>query len=116
MIRYQTDDEGVVSQPEYTLTKPSNGPNDRDHLMNSPTRIDPEAAKIGRPTPTAGRLVEASVSPNTRRAYAGELRRLDAGTNPLPRSMQRTATRRMVAGGAWAGSAPTAGSAPFVAA
>ena len=23
MIRYQTDDEGVVSQPEYTLTKPS---------------------------------------------------------------------------------------------
>ena len=36
MIRYQTDDEGVVSQPEYTLTKPSNGPNDRDHL--SPPR------------------------------------------------------------------------------
>ena len=34
MIRYQTDDEGVVSQPEYTLTKPSNGPNDRDHLTN----------------------------------------------------------------------------------
>ena len=32
MIRYQTDDEGVVSQPEYTLTRPSNGPNDRDHL------------------------------------------------------------------------------------
>ena len=26
----QTDDEGVVSQPEYTLAKPSNGPNDRD--------------------------------------------------------------------------------------
>ena len=35
MIRYQTDDEGVVSQPEYTLTKPSNGPNDRDHLTES---------------------------------------------------------------------------------
>ncbi len=34
MIRYQTDDEGVVSQPEYTLTKPSNGPNDRDHLTS----------------------------------------------------------------------------------
>ena len=33
---------------------------------------------IGRPTPTARRLVEASVSPNTRRAYAGALRRLDA--------------------------------------
>ena len=28
-------------------------------------------------TPTARRLVEASVSPNTRRAYAGALRRLD---------------------------------------
>ena len=36
MIRYQTDDEGVVSQPEYTLTKPSNGPNDRDHLTPHP--------------------------------------------------------------------------------
>ena len=34
MIRYQTDDEGVVSQPEYTLTKPSNGPNDRDLHLN----------------------------------------------------------------------------------
>ena len=32
MIGYQTDDEGVASQPEYTLTKPSNGPNDPDHL------------------------------------------------------------------------------------
>ena len=30
------------------------------------------------PTQTARRLVEASVSPNTRRAYAGALRRLDA--------------------------------------
>ena len=28
----QTDDEGVVSQPEYTFEKPSSGPNDRDHL------------------------------------------------------------------------------------
>ena len=32
----QTGDEGVVSQPEYTLAKPSNGPNDRDHLTGSP--------------------------------------------------------------------------------
>ena len=32
IIRYQTDDEGVISEPEYTLTKPSSGPNDRDHL------------------------------------------------------------------------------------
>ena len=43
-----------------------------------PARIDPEEAEIGRPTPTARRLVEASVSQNTRRAYAGALRRLDA--------------------------------------
>ena len=43
-----------------------------------PARIDPEEAAIGRTTPTARRLVEASVSPNTRRAYAGALRRLDA--------------------------------------
>ena len=35
-------------------------------------------AAIGRATATARRLVEASVSPNTRRAYAGALRRLDA--------------------------------------
>ena len=44
-----------------------------------PARIDPQQAEIGRPTATAHRLVEASVSPNTRRAYAGALRRLDAG-------------------------------------
>ena len=47
-------------------------------MNDSPVRIDPEEAAIGRPTPTARRLVEASVSPNTRRAYAGALRRLDA--------------------------------------
>ena len=44
---------------------------------DSPARIDPEQTTIGRPTQTASRLVEASVSPNTRRAYAGALRRLD---------------------------------------
>ena len=48
------------------------------NMNDSPTRIDPEEAAIGRPTGTARRLVEASVSPNTRRAYAGALRRLDA--------------------------------------
>ena len=47
-------------------------------MNDSPARTDPEEAAIGRPTPTARRLVEASVSPNTRRAYAGALRRLDA--------------------------------------
>ena len=47
-------------------------------MNDSPARIDPAEAVIGRPTPTARRLVEASVSPNTRRAYASALRRLDA--------------------------------------
>ena len=40
--------------------------------------IDPQEAALGRPAATARRLIEASVSPNTRRAYAGALRRLDA--------------------------------------
>ena len=47
-------------------------------MNDSPARIDPEEAAIGRPKSTARRLVEASVSPNTRRVYAGALRRLDA--------------------------------------
>ncbi len=47
------------------------------NMNDSPARIDPEEAEIGRPTQTARRLVEASVSPNTRRAGAGALRRLD---------------------------------------
>ena len=38
----------------------------------------PEEAAIRRLAETARRLVEASVSENTRRAYAGALRRLDA--------------------------------------
>ena len=47
----------------------------------SPARTDPEEAEVGRQTPRARRLVEASVtghSENTRRAYASALRRLDA--------------------------------------
>ena len=47
-------------------------------MNDSPARTDPDETAIGRPTPTARRLVEASVSLNTRRAYAGALRRLDA--------------------------------------
>ena len=49
-----------------------------------PARTDPEEAALGRPTQTARRLVEASVSPNTRRAYAGALRRLDAWLDGRP--------------------------------
>ena len=43
----QTDDEGVVSQPGYTLSKPSNGPNDRDHLT---PQLQP-GASVHRSTP-----------------------------------------------------------------
>ena len=48
------------------------------NMNDWPARLDPEQAAIGRPSATARRLVEASVSPNTRRAYVGALRRLDA--------------------------------------
>ena len=76
--------------PENRRTEPSRDPksfasgsiNMNDWLI----RIDPEEAAIGRPTQTARRLVEASVSPNTRRAYAGALRRLDAWLDGRPRS------------------------------
>ena len=53
-------------------------------MNDSPARIDPDEAAIGRPTQTARRLVEASVSENTRRAYAGALRRLDAWLDGRP--------------------------------
>ena len=54
------------------------------NMNDSPARIDPEEAAIGRLTQTGRRLVEASVSPNTRRAYAGALRRLDAWLDGRP--------------------------------
>ena len=38
----------------------------------------PRPAEFERPIQTAHWLVEVSLSPNTRRAYAGALRRLDA--------------------------------------
>ena len=41
-------------------------------------QIVPAGTALGRPNATARRLVDASVSANTRRAYAGALRRLDA--------------------------------------
>ena len=53
-------------------------------MNDSPVRIDLAEAAINRPTSTARRLVEASVSPNTRRAYAGALRRLDAWLDGRP--------------------------------
>ena len=61
MIRYQTDDEGVVSQPEYTLTKPSNGPNDRDHLTRTDKvqRVGHEPQTVGDRCPVGGHVVVA---------------------------------------------------------
>ena len=53
-------------------------------MNDSPARTDPAETEIGHPTQTARRLVEASVSPNTRRAYAGALRRLDAWLDGRP--------------------------------
>ena len=40
------------------------------NMNDWPARTDPEEAAIGDQAATARRLVEASVSPNTRRAYA----------------------------------------------
>ena len=48
----------------------------------APTRT--AAAEIERPTPTARHLAEASISPNTRGAYSGALRRLDAWLDGRP--------------------------------
>ena len=45
---------------------------------DSLAQIVPAETAIGRPTATARRLVEASVSANTSRAYAGALGQLDA--------------------------------------
>ena len=53
-------------------------------MNDSPARTDPAEAALGRPTQTARRLVDASVSPNTRRAYAGAIRRLDAWLDGRP--------------------------------
>ena len=46
--------------------------------MDSIAPSGPPTAAVERPPPTALRLAEASLSPNTRRAYSGALRRLDA--------------------------------------
>ena len=46
--------------------------------------IAPTETAIGRPTATARRLVDASVSANTRRAYAGALGQLDAWLDGRP--------------------------------
>ena len=47
-------------------------------VKNSLAAIAPAETAVGRPTATARRLVNASLSDNTRRAYAGALGQLDA--------------------------------------
>ena len=47
-------------------------------MKATPAPRGPAAAPLERPAATARRLAAASLSPNTRRAYAGALRRLDA--------------------------------------
>ena len=50
---------------------------------DSLAQIAPADTAIGRPSATARRLVDASVSANTRRAYAGALGQLDAWLDGL---------------------------------
>ena len=50
---------------------------------DSLTEIAPAETAVGHPTATARRLVNASVSDNTRRAYAGALGQLDAWLDGL---------------------------------
>ena len=50
--------------------------------------IAPIGTAVGRPSTTARRLVDASVSANTRRAYAGALSQLDQDRDPARRLRQ----------------------------
>ena len=52
-------------------------------MKDSPAQIAPAETAVGRPTATARRLVYASVSANTRRAYAGALGQLDTWLDGL---------------------------------
>ena len=71
--------------------QPLRGPGLRDRrhvdrtaavVMDSLAPTRPAAAELERPTPTARRLAAASISPNTRRAYSGALRRLGGTAVP----------------------------------
>ena len=52
-------------------------------VKDSLVEVAPAETAIGRPTATARRLVNASLSDNTRRAYAGALGQLDAWLDGL---------------------------------
>ena len=79
----QALDEHAQSRPFRGVQRVNRPRHPPDYTLKSMPRsrgccLQVEGAAIGRATPTARRLVEASVSPNTRRAYIGTLRRLDA--------------------------------------
>ena len=73
---------GRGSQPEYTLTKPSNGPNDRDHLTRRPHRERPDGDRA----PGPGR---------TRRRAVSYGRHGDQGTDGRTRAGSRCVSRGM---------------------
>ena len=57
---------------------------DPTHRAPASFEVVSAESAIGRPTATARKLVEASVSDNTRRTYAGALSQLDAWPNDRP--------------------------------
>ena len=60
----------------------------RGRLPVTGSLVPTRPAAVKRPTPTARRLAEASISPNTRWAYSGALRRLDAWLDSRPSRTQ----------------------------
>ena len=76
-------------------------------VKDSLAQIAPTETALGRPTATARRLVDASVSANTRRAYAGALSQLDAWLDGLRLAVDRWRHRRR---DLWRGSDPHGGS------
>ena len=82
-------------------------------VNDSLAQIAQAAAAIGPPRTTARHLVDASVSANTRRSYAGALRRLDAWLDGRPLgdpagSSPATAGPPAPDGSVWQASSPAA--------
>ena len=96
-VWFRIDEDAIGRMPEKTPTARGDrlvdgpGLRNRRHVdrtaavvMDSLAPTRPAAAELERPPATARRLAEASVSPNTRRAYSGALRRLDAWLDGRP--------------------------------
>ena len=114
MIRYQTDDEGVVLQPEYTLTKPSNGPNDRDHLIpRARQQPTPDTMRLNPPPTTPARPVSRSGDRHGHATRHGAFR--DPHRRPAPRRVtppRPPAGRTAAPSGRGSRTAPVATTAP----